>query len=73
MCFKKQNGGLRIRNLSIFNKALLGKWFWRFASERNLPWKPIIVGKCGRIGGGWSTKEVREGHRVGVWKAIRDF
>ena len=61
---EKLKGGLGIKNLSILNKALLGKWSWRFVSERNLLWKRLIVGKYEQ--GGWCTKEVREGYGVGV-------
>ena len=61
----KTKGGLGIKNLSILNKALLGKWSWRFVRERNLLWKRVIVGKYEQEGG-WCTKEVREGYGVGV-------
>ena len=67
----KQQGGLGIRDLTILNEALLGKWSWRFASERDPLWKWVIVGKYGQVEGGWCSKVVGEGHGVGVWKAIK--
>ena len=42
---EKQKGGLGIRDLSILNEALLGKWSWRFVIEMNHLWKRVIVGK----------------------------
>lgn len=35
----KENGGLGIGNLPLRNKALLGKWWWRFPRRR------IVVGE----------------------------
>ena len=47
--------------------------FWAngFAIERNPLWIQVIVGKYGQVEKGWSSKEVREGHSVGVWKSIK--
>ena len=66
VCLEKQNGGLGIKNLSVLNKALLGKWSWRFVCERNPLWKWVIVGKYGQQEGGWCSKEAREGYGVGM-------
>ena len=74
ICLEKQKGGLGIRDLSILNEALLGKWSWRFVRERNPLWKRVIVGKYGQVDGGWCSKEVREGHGVeGYKRLMRDF
>ena len=34
VCLSKKKWGLRVKCLSILNKALLAKWNWRFVIER---------------------------------------
>ncbi|RVX21575.1 putative ribonuclease H protein [Vitis vinifera] len=72
VCLEKDNGGLGVKSLSILNKALLCKWSWRFAMEREAFWNQVIRGKYGEEQGGWSSKEARgETHGVGLWKTLR--
>ena len=52
VCKPKVEGGLGIRNLSILNKALLGKWSWRFMAKEEPLWKKVIVKKYGVDKGG---------------------
>ena len=52
VCLEKDNGGLGVKNLSILNKALLCKWSWRFAIEREAFWNQVIRGKYGEEQGG---------------------
>ena len=56
VCLDKKKGGLGVRNLSILNRALLCKWSWRYAVERESLWKLVISRKFGEEGGRWSTR-----------------
>ena len=67
----KRKGGLGVKCLSSCNKALLCKWSWKFANERKALWNQVIRGKYGKEQGDWCSKEVRGGHGMGLWKAIR--
>ena len=70
-CQDKKRGGLGIKKLSTFNKALLCKWSWRFMHEKDAFWNQLIRVRYGEDQGGWCTKVVRAGYGVGVWKEIR--
>ena len=59
-----------VRSLSLFNKALLCKWCWHFASEGDSLWKKIIKCKFGEKEGGWRSRVVRDSYGVGAWKEI---
>ncbi|RVW14439.1 hypothetical protein CK203_090793 [Vitis vinifera] len=63
--------GFGIRSLAALNKALLGKWNWKFAIEKNSLWKQVIIDKYGEEEGGWCSKEVKGAYGVGLWRAIR--
>jgi hypothetical protein len=71
VCSPLQNGGLGIRNLRRFNQALLGKWLWRFAMEKDALWRKVVEVKYESMAGGWCTNQVMRSYGVGVWKHIR--
>ena len=61
------NGGLGIRKLTTFNKALLGKWLWRFGIEENMLWRRVVALKYGEeLGGGGDGPLSWEGVFIGV-------
>lgn len=45
VCKPTDIGGLGIKDLSLFNKSLLGKWRWRFLSEPDHLWCQVIKAK----------------------------
>ena len=69
-CTQKEKGGLGIRRMGLLNKALLGKWIWRFAVEKDVLWKKVIGVKHGMEGCGCKSKEAWGPFGVGVWKEI---
>ena len=65
-----QNGGLAIKNLCLFNQALLGKWIWRFGTEHDFLWRKVIEAKYGCVKGGWCSNPVNSSYGVSLWKTI---
>ena len=73
VCVDKRKGGLGVKSLGTFNKALLGKWVWCFANERKVLWNRVIRRKYGEEREGWRSweaREAREAYGVRLWKAI---
>lgn len=50
-----RHGGLGIRNLRIFNQALLEKWLWRYGTEWVHLWRRVIDAKYGNKWSGWCS------------------
>ncbi|RVX04003.1 putative ribonuclease H protein [Vitis vinifera] len=65
VCADKENGGLGLRKLALLNKALLGKWLWRFACVKEDLWKQVLVAKYGQEDLGWRTKKANGAFGVG--------
>ncbi|RVW16952.1 LINE-1 reverse transcriptase-like [Vitis vinifera] len=65
VCVGKEKGGLGLRKLVPLNKALLGKWVWRFANAKEEMWKCVLVAKYGQEELGWRTKK---GTKIRFWK-----
>ena len=70
VCTPIKEGGLGIRNLMVFNCAILGKWLWRYGSERDACWR-VVDSKFGSLWGGWCSFELGGAFGVGLWKNIR--
>lgn len=61
VCSNKKRGRLGIKNLSLVNRALLGKSRWRFAMEENSFWAEVIWVKYKvKEEVGWFTKVPKE-------------
>ena len=71
VCTEKKKGGLGLRRFSILNKALLSKWCWRFANERDSLWRKVIQSKFGEGFGGWCSGDINGGYGVSLWKEIK--
>jgi hypothetical protein len=71
ICTPIKVGGLGFRNLIQFNRALLGKWMWRYDLEREALWRLVIEVKYGSLRGGWCSTEVVGTYGMSVWKHIR--
>ena len=67
-----ENGGLGIQRIGLFNKALLGKWLWRFGKERNRLWCLVIAIKYDEVRGDWCTRGVRGSHGCGMCRSIKE-
>jgi hypothetical protein len=46
-CTSLQSGGLGIRNMATFSKALLGKWLWIYTTEPTSLWRQVVDSKYG--------------------------
>lgn len=64
-------GGLGFKNLILFNKAILGKWLWRFENEQYYLWRHAIASKYGIQRGGGALEEARGSYRVSLCWYIR--
>ena len=63
-------GGLGIRDLHLFNEALLGKWLWRFMTEKGNLWRKVVTIKYGEGGFGWSPSSARGSYGYSLWRFI---
>ena len=71
LCLPKANGGLRIKDISKFNSALMGRWLWAFASDQQQLWARVITSKYG----GWSDLQNARDKRgySHWWRDIRNL
>ncbi|GAU21257.1 hypothetical protein TSUD_286670 [Trifolium subterraneum] len=49
ICLPKDQGGLGVKNLEVFNGALLSKWKWRFLVDGEAVWSDLLKFRYGHL------------------------
>ncbi|KAA3481603.1 Electron transfer flavoprotein-ubiquinone oxidoreductase [Gossypium australe] len=70
VCKSKVKGGAGMANLSVKNKALLAKWSWRFATEKEALWRKVVLAKYGSNVQRWRFKTTYKKNMSAVWRGI---
>ncbi|KAB2086355.1 hypothetical protein ES319_A04G025700v1 [Gossypium barbadense] len=70
ICNPKVKGGAGVVNLGVKNKALLAKWSWRFAVEKEVLWRKVILAKYGSNVQCWRFKTTCPKNMYSIWKGI---
>lgn len=70
ICQPMENGGLGVRSIKTMNKALMAKWLWNFAKEKNSLWRHLIATKYGVQLLGWCSKLSDKPYGAGVCKGV---
>jgi len=71
ICKPKSAGGLGVLDLSVFNKALLGKWLWSLLSEDQPLWGQVVMYRYFRRKRVFNLKGKKGGKVSNQWKGIQ--
>ncbi|KAE8721931.1 pentatricopeptide repeat-containing protein [Hibiscus syriacus] len=70
VCSDKSVGGLGAMNISLMNRALLGRWSWRFANDKDSVWKKVICCKYNLDPSLLLFNEKLPTHASWIWKSV---
>ena len=59
-----------MRDLRLFNEALLGKWLWRLMNEKGNLWREVVAVKYGATNLGWFPSSPKENYGCSLWSYI---
>lgn len=71
ICMDVDEGGLGIRNLQLFNEALVLKLVWEMASNSEKLWTQVMRAKYCSRGGFWGVKSKRDASEL--WRNMQDL
>lgn len=64
LCKPKEYGGLGLNDWNAFNRALLGKWWWKLMHDRQSLWSKVIRA---RYAIPWERHPVTRSHSPSAW------
>lgn len=65
VCKAEKECGLGIKDLLVFNKALMCKWVWRFLQEKDNLWVKVLKSRFGELSWCRDGERRAEGRRAG--------
>ncbi|XP_039072016.1 uncharacterized protein LOC120219245 [Hibiscus syriacus] len=70
VCKSRSCGGLGVPNLNFMNRALLEKWFWKFANDSESIWKRLISSKYNQDNNLISFSKKYPTNASWIWKSV---
>ncbi|KAE8685834.1 bromodomain and WD repeat-containing protein 3-like isoform X4 [Hibiscus syriacus] len=70
VCTPLNCGGLGVLDVNISNRALLGKWVWKFANEKNTLWKSVLCCRHKVSSNSMSICKVFSPKSSWIWRGI---